>query len=275
MKILLEKGANPSSADENDESCLHYSIGIQSIENTRLLLEAGAQVEARNLRDETPLFTTVHHRISGSRDIMRILLEHGANANADSKSLDGHSCLHMAVISGDVLKIQMLLEEGANIDARSSWGDSVLQYAARFSDTNTDVLKCLLNKHEDQGTLTNALEGRNNDGCIALHLAASSGSHIAVKILVKYGASVEAKDKDGDTPLHAAIRSVRDRRRLIIVDMPKGGIKEAVANADVCRGIVTLLDAGADPLAVNELGVTPMATATGAPQFEALHGMKS
>lgn len=43
----------------------------------------------------------------------------------------------------------------------------------------------------------------------------------------------------------------------------------------MCKAIVTLLDAGADPLATNDFGITPLAVALGAPQFEALQGMKS
>lgn len=280
MKILLEEGANPSSADKDDESCLHNSVDIGSIENTRLLLEAGAQLEARNVSDETPLLAAARSFTSAHRDIMELLLDHGANADARFKS--GGSCFHKAVANSDVTKVRMLLKREANMEARDSEGDSVLHYAARYMltrymYTSKYVLESLLTKHKVQGTLQTALEARNNDGCTVLHVAASSGSHlaVAVKILVEYGASVEAKDKDGETPLHAAIRFVRDSGRFIIFDIPKGGIKEAVVNADVCQKIVTLLDAGADPLAMNDLGVTPMAAAIGAPQFEALHGMKS
>ncbi len=38
---------------------------------------------------------------------------------------------------------------------------------------------------------------------------------------------------------------------------------------------MTLLKAGADPLAMNDFGITAMEAAISAPQFEAFNGMKS
>lgn len=272
VKLLLEEGADPSSADENGRTCLHYSVMIESVENTRLLVVAGAQLEARNLYDETPLLTAVWHITSNSRDIVKLLLEHGANA--DARFTTGESCIHKAVAQSDTLKLRILLERGANVEARDSKGDSVLHYAAaRLMDENGDILTSLLAKHKDQGTLQNALEARNNNGCTALHVAASTANKSNVEILVRSGASLEAKDEDGDTPLHAAIKAVRDHCQDMNFDI-KGGIMEAVSTSDVCQSIVTLLDAGADPLAMNDLEITPMAVAVGAPHFEALQGMK-
>lgn len=218
---MLEEGADPSSADENGTTCLHNSVMIESVENTRLLLEAGAQLEARNHRDETPLLTAVGHITSNSRDIMKLLLEHGANA--DARFTTGESCIHKAVAQGDLLKLRILLERGANVEARDSKGDSVLHYAAaRSMDENGDILISLLAKHNEQGTLHNALEARNNNGCTALPVAASTANNTTVEILVRSGACLDAKDEDGDTPLHAAIKAVRDYGQDMNFDI-KGG----------------------------------------------------
>ncbi len=219
IKLLLEEGADPSSTDENSESCLHNSVEIQSVENTRLLIEAGAQLEARNLSDETPLILAVRHLVLGSRDLVKLLLEYGANP--DAKLMAGCSCLHMAVSGRDVLKVRMLLER-ASMEVRGSRIDSVLHYAAHFVDIDGYVLEFLLAKHEDRGTLRDALAARNENGRTPLHVAASVGNNSTLKMLMKYGASVETKDEDGDTPLPSAIEAVRDHCRQFRFSIFKG-----------------------------------------------------
>ena len=45
---------------------------------------------------------------------------------------------------------------------------------------------------------------RDNAGRTPLHIAASSGNNKIVKVLVDLGSDVNAKNKQGDTPLHSA-----------------------------------------------------------------------
>ena len=274
VRLLLEEGAIPSSTDENGKSGLYHSIEIQSMENTRLLLEAGAELEARDLGDKTPLISAVLSNTSDSLHIMRLLIKHGANVNATAHF--GNSCLHMAVASKNVLKVQTLLESGAKMEVQGFGGDSVLHYAARKAWYCVDVLEALLAKHNDQGTLKDALAAGNDIGCTALHVAAS-GCYNApvVKILLEYGASVEATQEDGDTPLHTAIEAVRDHGNKPRYDSFGGKLQEEVVDAAICEPIVMLLNAGADPRVTNRLGITPIELAINAPQFEAPHGMKS
>lgn len=76
IRLLLEKGA-----DVNYDSTivLHIACGYQSRGIVGLLLDAGAEVNAKDNDNWTPL----HWAILGSNyDTARFLLEHGADANA-------------------------------------------------------------------------------------------------------------------------------------------------------------------------------------------------
>ena len=199
-------------------------------------------------------------------DLVKLLLKHGANPDASERN--GNSCFHLAVTESDELTFQALLERGANMGTRGFLGDSVLHWAARWN--NADALRVLLLKHKDQGTLHDALEARNNNGCTALHHAASDCFNVStVNLLLDFGASVEVTQENGDTPLHAAMEAVRSTYRGPWFDTSRVEISET------CQMIVALLDAGADPRVENTVGITPLALTINAPQFEAIHGMKS
>ena len=49
-----------------------------------------------------------------------------------------------------------------------------------------------------------ALESKNEQGCMPLHVAAYAGHTEVVNFLLKKGADVQAKDEEGWTPLHHA-----------------------------------------------------------------------
>ena len=275
VRLLLEEGADPSSTDENGGNSLHQSVEVQSVENTRLLLEAGAQLEARNLDDETPLMLAIRKVTSSSLDVIMLLLKYGADAGARYKTDIG--CLHLAITYQGPRIFQLLLERGVDIEARSRRGDSILHYAARFNNAWLG-LECLLAKHKDQGTLHHALETRNNHGCTPLYVAAYYNSYLNVETLLKASAFIEAREEDGDTPLHAAIGAVRryvESTGSLDYNVWDDDIRKAIVESRPCRTIVTLLNAGADPLVKNDLGISPLDLAFSKPQFEALHGMGS
>ena len=62
-----------------------------------------------------------------------------------------------------------------------------------------------------------------------LHWAAKSGHEKVVEVLLKAGAKIEAKDKDGMTPLHLAatnyelVRTVREGREKVVELLRKFG----------------------------------------------------
>jgi ankyrin repeat protein len=114
---------------------LHLAASMDT-KLTRLLLDRGALVDFPGKSPyfpETWPMTSLHfavfnaHAFQGAADRVRLLLERGANINAQSSV--GNTALHMAVLSGHQDLVQLLLEKGANFSLQNKNGKSVVQLA--------------------------------------------------------------------------------------------------------------------------------------------------
>jgi ankyrin repeat protein len=100
-QLLLECGADVNAPDDANRTPLHLASNSGRIKMVQVLLNAGANASAKDAQDQTP-FHVVSQGPYGSRGdvvgIARLLLEHGADVNAqdishatlsDSASEDG------------------------------------------------------------------------------------------------------------------------------------------------------------------------------------------
>ena len=126
---------------------------------------------------------------------------------------------------------------------------------ALWSGSLADVLDCVAN-----GACATAA---NERGCSALHIASLRPDACAAEALVRSGASANARDHGGSTPLHWCRAAC-----CALLLLSAGADVDAVTIAGwtplhsaACRGVVDcavqLLAAGADPGATNRHGETP------------------
>ena len=155
VRLMKNRGADLSSVvdDEFRKTPLHWS---QSVEMTQQLLEAGADVGARDKWDRTPLFyartpemvkllvqhgadvnaTAQYHETalnlsmfgSLSADVTEALLEAGAELNPENAMPP----LHAACIYGNLPMVEKLLRMGANPHLKSHAGKTAPDYARQF-----------------------------------------------------------------------------------------------------------------------------------------------
>ena len=125
-RILLKNGANIEHRHKySNMNPLHSASLADSFDTVELLLGKGADIEAKDNEDCTPL-----HYMSGFRTT-KLLLEKGANIEA--KNDEGKTPLHIIIEKwpqqGYGLEmIQLLLENGANVEARDGNGIKANQY---------------------------------------------------------------------------------------------------------------------------------------------------
>ena len=89
------------------QAAFHGHTGI-----ARLLVAAGADVNATSRRGETPLHSTVYW---GHREIAALLIANGADVKATDR--EGHTPLHAAAMAGWD-SVELLIANGADVNAK-------------------------------------------------------------------------------------------------------------------------------------------------------------
>jgi len=148
--------------------------------------------EDKNQLGETLLHVAIEAQLAES---IKTLLHFGA-------SLQGHSCgrsaIHVACMVGQVDVVEMLLQKGADLNARSEYADWVpLHYAA--ASGHEEVVKLLLSCDKVEADLS------DEDGQTPLSLAVDAGHKEVVKLLLSRGdVNANSRDECGRTPLSLA-----------------------------------------------------------------------
>ena len=128
MRQALKDGADVNAVDNWGDTPLHHLASGRTNdikgELIRVLIEAGADVDAGNYRKMTPLFNAIHGE---NVDYVRALLQAGANINVRNKS--GDTPLHEATWKRDTDLLTLLLEHGAAVNARNKWFETPLRIA--------------------------------------------------------------------------------------------------------------------------------------------------
>jgi ankyrin repeat protein len=269
IRLLIERGADLNRREFPDNAApLHFAALHGDMETIRLLVEAGADVDGNGddhgvgVLGWATCFGDLRQQVAG------YLLEHGAKLNlwtaialdradelramvAGDRALlsarmtrNQHRCtpLHHAVRKNRLRIVQLLLELGADPNARDATGASALTTASEVgADAGIVAALSQAGLKPDLLTVVNMARygeaeamlrddpsriGPGGGDTIALHVAVSKRNLATIRWLLAHGIDVNAKRKMWDlnhTALHMTVES--------------GAI-------EIAR---LLLDAGADP----------------------------
>jgi ankyrin repeat protein len=110
---------------EYGRTCLMEAAIDGHLDICRLLLDKGAQLEARDINGITPLQVAA---IQGYVETVRLLCDHGADVEASDNT--GWKPLHYAAFWGHISVVKELIEErNAEINARKNYGQTALRLA--------------------------------------------------------------------------------------------------------------------------------------------------
>lgn len=208
---LLEHGAPVNTRCRGDVTPLHYVLNTKDSELVKLLLENGADVHSY---DETGR-TDLHHAVSGEPPYMLpILLDYVVDI--DQTTMYDETPLHLAVIENNTALVWMLLDRGADVNMRTFDGETALFLAG------PEIVSYLL----DYGANP---RDRLAGNLTMLHYATASSMHKVVSLLLQHMDFVDDRTQDGETALHIAAKSNR-RKTIAVLLVEAGASLDAVNN---------------------------------------------
>ncbi|KAJ9134966.1 hypothetical protein P3X46_032195 [Hevea brasiliensis] len=213
-----------SIKDRNGRTALHCAAerGNTNVCNY-LLGEVKINVNLRDRKGKTPLHCAILH---GRYHTAVSLLENGANPNAATGQK--FTPLHYAAQRGCRRVLQLLISNGAEIDAQADSGTPLQEAASRGM---TEAVKILLDNNANAGADPNM----RTVGPTSLEYAASLGDAESIKYLLDEGALTNVTSNLGLTPVEVAARN--SHHEAVKILLPFTSPIPSVANWS-CAGIM-------------------------------------
>ena len=126
MELLVARGADVNRRNAVGERALLHASWRGQVAAVKWLLAHGARIDSEPMQ-----WSALHYAVfAGHADVAKLLLDNGADINA--RSTNGSSVLMMAVYEGHENLVRQLLARGADNSVRNDRGDDALSWAVKF-----------------------------------------------------------------------------------------------------------------------------------------------
>lgn len=192
VKYLVDKKAEVNAKDKKcGMTPLHWAASENNPEVVKYLIQKKATVNLQDNNGKTALHWAAQ---KGQLKPIEILVCNGAQIDASLAPLS-QSPLHLAAINGQLTAMKLLKKLGANVRLLDGLGNNLLHTSVLSNDPK--IIDYLKKKRWN-------VNAKNAEGWTALHFAARDNKLKAIKSLLNHGAAINAQKNDGWTPLHVA-----------------------------------------------------------------------
>jgi len=195
LKQLLNEGLDVNQRDEEGDTMLVFTLANNdNLEMAKILLEAGADVNAPSQRDGiTPLLvaTTMANEIQ--KQTIKI---YGSPDSINQSKIVGDNLIEniqsQMEYAEDIAKL--LIEYGVDVDRETPYGTPLMN--ACTNEWNKSIIEILLKAGAD-------VNKRDRNGRTALFYASAYNCNDILSMLLSAGADIEVRDAFGKTYMEA------------------------------------------------------------------------
>lgn len=203
IKLLLQKGARLDVETPFGSSPLQIACDHNNAKIAEMLLAAGASPDFG--KGYPPLLIAA--TAEGSKEIIKLLLDHGGDVNIRDNEHPNFTALHAA---RELYIAEILLERGTEVDATTVGGTTPLHTALVRGNIGLARLLVYHGANRDK---------KDETGSGIIHYAAVRGSVLCVAYALGLGADVTDKCSDGSTALHIAAHQGHTDLSLWLLEM--------------------------------------------------------
>ena len=194
VRVLLQQGADVNAAQGDGMTALHWAAERGDLEMARMLIYAGAGLDAvTRMAEYTPLHLASR---AGHGGVVRALLEAGSDAAAPTAS-GGATPLHLAAAAGDAEAVSALVEHGADVNAREERaGQTPLIFAA--AQNRVEAIRALIAGGADPSLITTVVDMVELEESLRNSADDVVRQQIAAQIAARDAQKEEEKEEEGE-----------------------------------------------------------------------------